>query len=222
MHYFTKKRPFAAGISSVGLSVGSVIWAPIHRRLIQLLGWRGGIFLFSALMLNTLIFAFLLRPIDVVPSQPGAAASSEQLDRKMSTSLNDVTRCVGLRRVYHFMDGVIGISLLTDWRFLFYAFYRSATMTGWFAFLFYCIRRAIYLGMDPLKASLLFSMFGGASAIGRIVGGAIGNAKCTNRQLLCTVCSVIAGGLMMSSGLIPDTFKHNAPYHALLGLFVGK
>ncbi len=218
MHYFTKKRAIASGISSVGLSVGNVIWPPTHRRFIHMMGWRGGMLIFSALMLNSLTFAFLLRPIRQF-SRPNTADSPELLDRTVTTSSKEVTQWARLRRC---MNNVTGISLLTNWRFLFYALYRSATNTGWVVVLLFCIRRAIYLGVDPLRASLLFSLCGGASGIGRVIGGAIGNTKCVNCQLLCTTCSIVAGGLMMSSGIIPDTFEHNAPYHTLLGLFIGK
>ncbi len=67
--YFTKKRPLAVGIVGMGVSFGTLSFPPILRLLIQSLGWRGGLVLMAGVLMQGLVFAALLRPLQTQISE---------------------------------------------------------------------------------------------------------------------------------------------------------
>lgn len=203
------------------------MWPPILRYFIHIFSWRGGILLYSSLFLHNMVFAFLLRPIPVVPNDPDPGNSqSLELINKNRSALANTTDTPGsqscLKRTYNFLDKVLGLSTIASWRFLLFTVYRGCTTAAFYGLIFYSVRRVTFLGIDPLTASITLSVFSIASTLGRLAGGAIGNLQCTNQQILCVVSSTMGGSLLMCSGFIPKTFGHNAAYYGALGLFIGK
>ena len=61
-HYFEKRRSFALGLSVCGTGVGTFIWAPVVRLLIDEYGWRGTTLILTGVIFNLTIFSALLRP----------------------------------------------------------------------------------------------------------------------------------------------------------------
>lgn len=61
-HYFEKRRSFALGLSVCGTGVGTFVWAPVVRILIDEYGWRGTTLILTGVILNLTIFSALLRP----------------------------------------------------------------------------------------------------------------------------------------------------------------
>ncbi len=182
--------------------------------------------LFSALCLHNMAFAFLLRPLPVTSNNSSANSNALELNqrnaRESSGKVKKASRHACFGRFYHLLDKVSGASAITNWRFFLYAVYRCSTMSAFLGFHLYSIRRAIFLGLDPLQASMMLSVFGVLSTIARVIAGAIGNLRCINRQIICVASSVVAGALLSCSRFIPNTFTHNAIFHGFLGLFMGK
>lgn len=61
-HYFEKRRSFAIGLSVCGSGVGTFVWAPVVRILIDEYGWRGTTLILTGVIFNLTIFSALLRP----------------------------------------------------------------------------------------------------------------------------------------------------------------
>ena len=62
-YYFDKRRALATGIATCGSGVGAFIFAPMCRALIDAYGWRGAMWIVSAIVLNGLVLGGLYRPL---------------------------------------------------------------------------------------------------------------------------------------------------------------
>ncbi|OWF56683.1 monocarboxylate transporter 7-like [Mizuhopecten yessoensis] len=62
-HYFEKKRSFATGIAVCGSGVGTFIFAPLSKVLLDEYTWRGATLIEAGIILNCVIFGVLFRPL---------------------------------------------------------------------------------------------------------------------------------------------------------------
>ncbi|XP_033759355.1 LOW QUALITY PROTEIN: monocarboxylate transporter 7-like [Pecten maximus] len=62
-HYFEKKRAFATGIAVCGSGVGTFIFAPLSKFLLDEYTWRGATLIEAGIILNCIIFGILFRPL---------------------------------------------------------------------------------------------------------------------------------------------------------------
>lgn len=63
-HYFEKKRAFATGIAVCGSGLGTFIFAPLSKILLDEYTWRGATLIEAGIILNCIIFGFLFRPLE--------------------------------------------------------------------------------------------------------------------------------------------------------------
>lgn len=61
--YFNKRRGFANSISTVGGSIGSLVFPKIIQILIETYGLQGALLMVAGILFNHLIVAALLRPL---------------------------------------------------------------------------------------------------------------------------------------------------------------
>ena len=61
LNYFTTKKTLVSGIAVGARSLGSLIWGPVTQWLIDEYRWHGAMLIFSALYLNTIPLAWLLK-----------------------------------------------------------------------------------------------------------------------------------------------------------------
>ncbi|XP_030755202.1 monocarboxylate transporter 12 [Sitophilus oryzae] len=62
--YFEKKRSLATGIAVCGSGLGTFIFAPIISKLLAEYGWRGSILIIAGIVLESIIFGALFRPLE--------------------------------------------------------------------------------------------------------------------------------------------------------------
>ena len=62
-YYFDKKRALATGIATCGSGIGGFVAAPLCTALINNYGWRGAMWIVSAIVLNGLVLGGLYRPL---------------------------------------------------------------------------------------------------------------------------------------------------------------
>ena len=67
--YFDKKRALAMGISVCGSGIGSVIFNPLSKWLLDEYGWRGTLLIEAGLVLNCVAFGALYRPLPKILSK---------------------------------------------------------------------------------------------------------------------------------------------------------
>ncbi|XP_033731276.1 monocarboxylate transporter 13-like [Pecten maximus] len=61
--YFDKRRALATGIAVSGGGVGAFVFAPITEHLLETYGWRGTMWIMSAIILNGVVISATFRPI---------------------------------------------------------------------------------------------------------------------------------------------------------------
>ncbi|GFR84450.1 monocarboxylate transporter 12 [Elysia marginata] len=91
--YFDKKRAIATGIATSGSGLGTFAYGWIMDQLLEVYNWRGTILILSGLLLNSLIFGLLFRPIETKKSKKMAAQNNrlQSLDRSMKSPCGDDT-----------------------------------------------------------------------------------------------------------------------------------
>ncbi|XP_053403426.1 uncharacterized protein LOC128558415 isoform X2 [Mercenaria mercenaria] len=60
--YFKKRRALAVGITFCGGGIGTFVFLPVARLIIDTFGWRGSVFILAGVALHECVFASLLRP----------------------------------------------------------------------------------------------------------------------------------------------------------------
>ncbi|XP_033760614.1 monocarboxylate transporter 12-B-like [Pecten maximus] len=61
--YFNKRRALATGIAVCGAGVGTFVFAPITKLLLEAYNWRGATWIMSAIVLNGVVFSAIFRPL---------------------------------------------------------------------------------------------------------------------------------------------------------------
>ena len=74
-YYFEKRRALATGIACCGSGIGAFVFAPLCNYLSELYGWRGAVWILSAVVLNGLVFSVFYRPIE-----PGKVSQGDTAD----------------------------------------------------------------------------------------------------------------------------------------------
>ena len=77
-HYFKKRRALATGIAVCGSGVGGFIFAPLSQFLIDMYTWKGAMWVISAISLNGVVIATLLRPVESVQNTRGVNNNLEE------------------------------------------------------------------------------------------------------------------------------------------------
>lgn len=78
-YYFDKRRALATGIAVCGSGIGSFVFAPLSEGLLRQYGWKGAMWILSALSLNGVVFAALFRPLEFVSSPEEDEVCDEEL-----------------------------------------------------------------------------------------------------------------------------------------------
>ncbi|KAI8428149.1 hypothetical protein MSG28_002396 [Choristoneura fumiferana] len=68
--WFERYRSLATGIAVCGSGLGTFIFAPITKSLINTYGWRGAMAIIGALILNCVPLGLMFRPVPEVPRTP--------------------------------------------------------------------------------------------------------------------------------------------------------
>jgi MFS family permease len=68
-YYFEKKRSIAMGIAVCGSGLGTFLFPPINRALMNSFGWRATFLIHAGFTLNCCVCAALLRPLPIEPSE---------------------------------------------------------------------------------------------------------------------------------------------------------
>jgi len=94
--YFNKRRALATGIAVAGSGLGTIVFAPLGRVLLNMYGWKGSHMVLSGLILNCCVFGALYRPLEqnkplqqpaasVTGDLPGTSVKRKNRQRLMST-----------------------------------------------------------------------------------------------------------------------------------------
>lgn len=65
-YYFEKKRALATGIAVCGSGIGTFIFAPLTKYLLDVYNWKNALFIVAGIILNGAICGMLMRPLEPV------------------------------------------------------------------------------------------------------------------------------------------------------------
>ncbi|CAF3418435.1 unnamed protein product [Rotaria socialis] len=65
-YYFDEKRAIATGIVTAGTGIGSITFGPLSRFLFDRFGWKHGLLILAAILLNCVICCIFMQPLKAV------------------------------------------------------------------------------------------------------------------------------------------------------------
>ncbi len=137
--------------------------------------------------------------------------------RSLKSSRSSV--CSSVMRGVHAATGIL--SLCDRWILLF-VLCRGIGSSGFLTMVKYTVKRAVNLGLTDFHASLLLSVNGLFSVIGRVGSSAVATPRCTNRLLQFSVCMALNGLTVVISAFAGSDVTFQFAIHAAYGLFFGK
>ena len=89
-YYFDNKRALATGIAVCGSGIGSFVFAPLCKHLLDEFDWKGAMWIISALVLNGMVFAGLFRPLVFSDKDSQKNNSSNEMNKNGIQNICDV------------------------------------------------------------------------------------------------------------------------------------
>ena len=80
-YYFDKKRSFATGLSVCGSGIGTFIFAPVTRYLLDEYGWRGTTLILAGLFFNLAVCGCLMRDLEWTTIRAKAKTAERRANR---------------------------------------------------------------------------------------------------------------------------------------------
>ncbi len=216
--YFDKKRPFAAGIASVGIAMGVLVCGTAYNLLIFHYGWRGACIVHSGIILNGVVFGALFKPLPCVPIY--TLQTGQEIDCVMGNAALDAQdghTATGKKKCCNICDDTV----LKSATFLVYAIGNmcfQVSVNGWYQLI---PSWAAFNGLDRHQTGVIVIVIGVSSFIGRVATSFISNMKCVNRTFL-AACVVATGGVVLCLNFCIQDFISTIVVVFLYGLTVGK
>uniref|UniRef100_A0A4W5K7F5 Major facilitator superfamily (MFS) profile domain-containing protein n=1 Tax=Hucho hucho TaxID=62062 RepID=A0A4W5K7F5_9TELE len=193
--YFTTKRSLATGIVMSGGAAGALVQTRLHLFLIDVLGWRQSLRVFSGLMIICVITGFTYLPLN---------------PKGYTRSVVDNLKNSPLKKF------VVDLGLWKDKVFLIWVAANGLCKFGFFIPYVHLVKHAIQLGIPVHSATNIMLFLGLTSMISRIIFGRICDSERINR-LYINQASVFGVGLLYI--LIP--LLHSYGSLVAFGLFLG-
>ena len=100
-HYFKKKRALATGIAVCGSGIGGFVFAPLSQFLIDKYTWKGAMWVISAITLNGVVVAGLLRPIASQPRYKRKQSFTVKSEQNRKT-VPEGSQCCDMSEIFNF------------------------------------------------------------------------------------------------------------------------
>ncbi|XP_069105357.1 monocarboxylate transporter 12-like [Argopecten irradians] len=211
--YFDSRRALATGLALCGSGVGALVFAPITRLLLETYGWRGSMWIVSAITLNGVIFSTTYRPLKT---------EKEIKNNKHNTSNNYTSRtdhdsescckhfCLAMTDMFDF-------SLLTSPTMLLYSTSCLLVMFGFFIPSNFLPVYATEINLSSEDGAVLILAMGISNTVGRVVMGYITDQSYANSLVINNIALLI-GGLATCSVPFYTSFGMLVTYAVVFGL----
>lgn len=167
--WFEEKRALAFAITGSGVSLATILMAPIASYLIAGYGWRT-----SYVVMALITLCFMIPSSFLLKRTPGETATLAKDKKPEGSSLSEAIK-------------TRNFSLITLIWFL-YSFCLFMVMT-------HTVRHAIDLGTPPLPAALILTLIGGANILSRVPLGIA--ADRFGKKRISIIFSLFAAGAML-------------------------
>ncbi|KAJ7988900.1 hypothetical protein DPEC_G00313980 [Dallia pectoralis] len=158
--YFSSKRSLATGIVMSGGAAGALIQTRLHLFLIDTLGWRRSLRVFSALMILCVVSGFTYLPLNT---------------KGHTSSVVDNLKNSPLRKF------VVDLGLWKDKVFLIWVAGNGLCKFGFFIPYVHLVKHAVQLGIPVHSASNVMLCLGFTSMVSRTIFGRICDSERINR-----------------------------------------
>ncbi|KAG5266059.1 hypothetical protein AALO_G00249350 [Alosa alosa] len=172
--YFTTNRALATGIVMSGGAAGALVQTRLHQYLINTLGWRRSLRVFSTLMILCIMAGFTYLPLN---------------PKGYKRSVADNLKTSPLKKF------VVDLGLWKDTVFLIWVVANGLCKFGFFIPYVHLIRHAVQLDIPVDQATNIMLVLGLSSMISRIIFGRICDSEKINR-LYFNQASVFFVGLL--------------------------
>uniref|UniRef100_A0A8W8IN66 Monocarboxylate transporter 13 n=1 Tax=Magallana gigas TaxID=29159 RepID=A0A8W8IN66_MAGGI len=199
-HYFDEKRSLATGVVMSGSGIGTFIFAPVSKLLVDEYTWKGAVLIEAGIILNCILCGALFRPLVV---------KHERADTEYDTKKSEKSEKEKLMK-----------SVLKDVIFLLFTISNICTIIGFMMPYIYLPHRALEYGINKTHATFLISVIGIANTIGRVVFGWMADKPWVNRPMFYNTALIICG---MATALSPlnNSFPFLVCYAAVFGASMG-
>jgi predicted MFS family arabinose efflux permease len=176
--WFTNRRTLMTGIALSGVSIGTLVGAPVASRLISAYDWRTSYVIVSGIVLVVVVLAaqLLRRDPTQAKQRPYGESEGEKQEPVSETHSLSLREAVRTRQFW-----------LTSGMFFCFGFLLYTIIT-------HIVPHAIELGISPIGAANILATTGGLSIAGRIVLGSAAD-RIGNRQVF------IIGFILMAAAL---------------------
>ncbi|XP_045207943.2 monocarboxylate transporter 3-like [Mercenaria mercenaria] len=196
-HYFKKRRALATGIAVCGSGIGGFVFAPLSEFLIEKYTWKGAMWIISAIVLNGIPIAILLRPLEGSEeedkrrrSMPKGGANTQLLaDDTEDCEESKLSKCAQCCDVSSMFD----FELLRSPTFLVYGLSCFLCMLGFFIPFTYIPDLADEFGMTSQQGAMLISIIGILNTVARVLVGWLADRPWADPLKINSVALLIGG-----------------------------
>ncbi|KAM6973285.1 monocarboxylate transporter 10-like [Aplochiton taeniatus] len=194
--YFTTKRSLATGIVMSGGAAGALVQTRLHQYLIETLGWRMSLRVFSTFMILCVVTGYTYLPLN-----PKGYAKSV-VDNLKNSPLKKY---------------VVDLGLWKDSVFLVWVLANGLCKFGFFIPYVHLVRHAVQLNIPVHDATNIMLCLGVSSMVCRIIFGRICDSDWINR-LYFNQASVLAVGVLYLLIPLLRTYPSLIAFALLLGV----
>ncbi|XP_021375175.1 monocarboxylate transporter 12-like [Mizuhopecten yessoensis] len=220
-HYFIKRRALATGIAVCGSGVGGFVFAPLSVFLIDRYGWKGALWILSAISLNSVIFGAFYRPL--LPSKV-TPISSQIKPETTETDSNSNTREVDKNSIWKtfciFFRTTINLSLLTSPTFVLYGCSGFLLAIGFYIPFNFLPVFATDIHLSADEGAILLSVIGIFNTLSRVLVGLVSDQPWADCVLINST-ALLVGGLATCFLPLYNTYSALLSYSAVFGTAVG-
>ncbi|MBI2832071.1 MAG: MFS transporter [Chloroflexi bacterium] len=178
--WFIKRRGLMTGLMITGIGIGQVVLAPLATHLIETYGWRT-----AYIVMGIIAWVLVITSAQFLKRDPGKMGQAPDGETSIGRQRSSIPQLTGYTR---------GEALRTRQLWLLFAAYIG---DGVFVqgTMVHIVPHATDLGISPIIASSIVAIIGGASIVGRISMGILGD-RTGNKMSLIIVFAVALASLL--------------------------
>ncbi|ELT95099.1 hypothetical protein CAPTEDRAFT_157611 [Capitella teleta] len=224
--YHNKRRAVASSLASVGLSFATFTFPVIMRLTIQSFGWRASLVMLAAIHVQMVAAAMIFMPnpdLKVKPTLiPPFKKETSELPLAEKNNLQELNAPEPEESSESKKNACnVNCAIFKNPAFIFFLFAYPFADCGSIIYVSFALQRAVYQGINPVYASIILSVYGICSIVGRILSGFIANFKCTRVDFQVAGCIFAAGVICGSSFFAGSSLLLHSVFAGTFGFMNG-
>ncbi|XP_052785306.1 monocarboxylate transporter 12-like isoform X3 [Mya arenaria] len=207
-HYFKKKRALATGIAVCGSGIGAFGFAPLSEFLIKKYTWKGAMMIMSAIVLNLVPIAALLRPLE------DSRSYSKRMQDSVRNKSSPAKKCCDFD-----ISSTFNFELLKSPTFLVFGMSSFIDTLGSFIPFIYIPDLLNDKGMTSLQGAMIIAIIGITNTVVRVFVGWLADRPWADAIIIKGVALVIGGVATMFAPMY-TVFSGMVTYAVVFGISV--